>query len=195
MHCTDDELVLAYRRTGDEEAFGELVRRYRHKISHYLRRYLESFDIAEDALQETLLRMAQKNHTYQVGRNFGTWLYTVARNQAMDLGRRLRSRRAARLSGAAQHLCSDEPAPIDRLVQSATRELVRKRVDDLPNKLRCVIKLAYYRGWTCSQIAASLGIPEGTAKSRKHRALSLLRDAWAQPGVAVAAPASGTLSN
>lgn len=128
---------------------------------------------AEDVVQETLLRAwRHPDVTSDPERSARAWLFTVARNLIID------ERRSARFRSesvtAEMEQVADRPGPDD--VDSALdRLLIGTALGQLSDEHRAVIKRAYYQGWTTSQIAADLDIPEGTVKSRLHYAVRALR--------------------
>src|SRR6478736_9046340 len=96
MHCSDEELLLRFRR-GETEAFGILVRRYERELYGYLRRYLGDGSLAEDVFQNTFLQLYVKSNQYEAGRPVRPWLYTIATHQAIDALRRSARHQAASL--------------------------------------------------------------------------------------------------
>src|ERR1700682_3706408 len=85
---SDAELLSVYRRTGNRQAFAELVHRYERELYSYLRRFLSDAVLAEDAFQGTFLQVHLKCDQFEEGRKVRPWLYTVATNQAIDAQRR-----------------------------------------------------------------------------------------------------------
>lgn len=136
---------------------------------------------AEDVVQETLLRAWQ--HPEVVGdteRSARAWLFTVARHLVIDESRSARFRsEVASLEGSD----TPEPAAMDEVNLALDKLLIGDAMAQLSAQHREVVALAYYRGWTTAQIAASLGIVEGTVKSRLHYALRALRLALQEMGV------------
>ena len=127
---------------------------------------------AEDCTQETLLRVQASLVRYVPRAPFGAFLRRVARNVFSDWCRRQRVRRAAHVpleSSAARHMPS--PASLD---PGDILDL-RAAVDRLPPKLAQVIELSARQGHGYAQVAARLGIPEGTVKSRMFLAVRRLR--------------------
>lgn len=137
---------------------------------------------AEDVVQETLLR-AWRHPDALVGRPVRPWLFTVARNLAVDAHR-------ARMARGGNHLpletgdgaltvlpASDD---IDRALESWT---VAEALADLSAPHRAVIIETFYRGRSVTEAAKALGIPEGTVKSRTHYALRALKLALEERGL------------
>lgn len=136
---------------------------------------------AEDVVQETLLRAWQ--HPEVVGdaeRSARAWLFTVARNLIIDESRtaRFRSELTLRPGSAAP-----EQATPDEVNLALDRLMISDAMTQLSVQHREVVVRAYYRGWTTTQIAADLGIAEGTVKSRLHYAMRALRLALQEMGV------------
>jgi RNA polymerase sigma-70 factor (ECF subfamily) len=134
---------------------------------------------AEDVVQETLLRAWQ--HPEVVGdskRPPRAWLFTVARNIVIDESRTARARKeVGSLDSAPEQAAPDEVnAALDRL-------LVGEAMAQLSAQHRAVVQRSYYQGWTTAQIAADLGIAEGTVKSRLHYAMRALRLTLQELGV------------
>lgn len=134
---------------------------------------------AEDVVQETLLRAWQ--HPEVVGdteRSARAWLFTVARNLVIDESRSARARsEVTSLDKAPEQAGPDEVnAALDRL-------LIADALAQLSAEHRAVVCRSYYRGWTTAQIAADLGIAEGTVKSRLHYAVRAMRLTLQEMGV------------
>ncbi len=134
---------------------------------------------AEDVVQETLLRAWQ--HPEVIGdaeRSARAWLFTVARNIVIDESRTARARKeVTSLDSAPEQAAPDEVnAALDRL-------LIADAFAQLSAEHRAVVCRSYYRGWSTAQIAADLGIAEGTVKSRLHYALRALRLTLQEMGV------------
>jgi RNA polymerase sigma-70 factor (ECF subfamily) len=136
---------------------------------------------AQDVVQETLLRAWQHPEVViDSERSMRSWLFTVARNVIIDESRRARSRREVSTAdgpGSPERVCPDEVnAALDRIVIGDA--LARLTPDH-----RAVVQRSYLQGWSTAQIAADLGIADGTVKSRLHYALRALRLALCEMGV------------
>lgn len=194
---TDEELLLEYRLAGSSAVFECLVKRYERELYNYLRRFLGSQILAEDAFQATFMQVHLKSHLFDDQRKVRPWLYTVATNQAIDIQRRNRRHRLVSLDrpnrvqndelGALVDLLSSEEAdPGDGLEHAERKEWVRKAVAELPEQLRSAVGLVYFRGLKYREAADELSVPVGTVKSRLHSAVKRLGEAWkaAQPSPA-----------
>jgi len=139
---------------------------------------------AEDVVQETLIKAWRHPHvTADADRSARAWLFTVARNLIID------ERRSARFRNeAAEPLPEDigntrDRASSDAVDTALNRILLGTALGQLSDEHRAVVRRAYYQGATTAQIAADLGIPEGTVKSRLHYAMRALRLGLQEMGV------------
>jgi RNA polymerase sigma-70 factor (ECF subfamily) len=135
---------------------------------------------AEDVVQETLLRAWQNPHVLNNGQSPRAWLFTVARNMVID------DRRSARFRNEVISFDGSGPpekAGRDEAGEAMNRALIGDAMAQLSVDHRVVVGRSYYQGWTTAQIAADLGIAEGTVKSRLHYALRSLRQALMEMGL------------
>ncbi|HZL88854.1 MAG TPA: sigma-70 family RNA polymerase sigma factor [Pirellulaceae bacterium] len=188
---SDEELLLAYHRTGERDLFSQLVARYERELYSYLRRYLGDAEMAEDAFQAAFLQVHLKCKHYEPGRAVRPWLYTIATNQAIDAQRRNRRHRMVSLdrTGPADGddvgklldlLVSAEPSPSAHLTAMERQSWLAQAVKVLPDGLRDVVQLVYFQELKYREAAEVLGIPVGTVKSRLHAAVAKLNEAWNQ---------------
>jgi RNA polymerase sigma-70 factor (ECF subfamily) len=183
---SDEALALDVRDRRDRAALEELVGRYDRRIYGLLLRFLGSPDRAEEAAQETFLRMLRGLAGYRSELPFRPWLYRIALNAARSLGAREadrgnRERRAA--LGRPEEDRTMNPA------DHALRHEISVFVEELPENQREAVILHYYQGLSHSEVAAALEVPAGTVATRIHHALDALRGRLATTGAAVAAVA------
>jgi RNA polymerase sigma-70 factor (ECF subfamily) len=160
----------------DEQALAALYDRYRVILFGLTMRILNSREEAEDVLQEVLLQVWRRAEGFdeQRGRPF-TWLVTMARSRAIDRLRVLGARQ--RLSESAARETSEETsdAALDAF-KSEQREIVKSALAELTEDQRSTLLLAYFEGLTQSEIAAKLGTPLGTVKTRMRSGMIKLRE-------------------
>ena len=169
--CSDGELI---QRTGegDRAAFDKLYRRYARPVFGLALRRLGDRGRAEDAVQETFVSIWRSASTYKPERGPGApWLYGVARNAIVD-----RSRARHEPAAEAPDEPTLEPGPDDRAEQSWTQWQIHGALERLPEREREVIALAYWSELSQSEVAAQLGIPLGTVKTRTRSALMHLAE-------------------
>jgi RNA polymerase sigma-70 factor, ECF subfamily len=169
--CSDAELI---QRTGagDRAAFETLYKRYSRPVFALALRRLGDRGRAEDALQETFVSIWRSAGTYKPERGPGApWLYGVARNAIVD-----RSRARNEPPADAPDEASLEAGPDERAERSWVQWRVHRALETLPEREREVIALAYWGDLSQSEVAAQLGIPLGTVKTRTRAALSHLAE-------------------
>lgn len=134
---------------------------------------------AEDVVQETLLRAWQHPEVIDdTERSARGWLFAVARNMIIDDRRSARARSEVHTADGVP-----EQAGPDEVNRALDRMLITEAMAALSPEHRAVVDRSYYRGWTTTQIAADLGIAEGTVKSRLHYAVRALRLTLQELGV------------
>lgn len=186
-----DEQVVVRHRQGDEQAFGELVRRYRTELLRFLIRFMGSRAPAEDVFQDTFLQIHQSLDTFDVEKRLKPWLFTIAANKARDALRRNKRRQTVALSAPVSNsdgdttsfvdlMAGDLPGPEDVAQHAELRQQVRLMVDQLPDHLREILVLAYFQQLAYKEIAEHLSIPLGTVKSRLHSAVASFAQLWQQ---------------
>lgn len=171
MSARSDEELLRAAGRGDEAAFQTLVSRYAGELLGFFRRRAGDA-AAEDLLQETFLRLHKAAVRYVPQATFRTYLYTIARNLALNYRRDLRPSVTLDPEASAR---ASEPGP-DPLESGERSDRVRRAVERLSEPLRDVVLLRHYQGLSFREIAGVLGIPEGTAMRRMSDALLRLRD-------------------
>ncbi|MEE3370290.1 MAG: RNA polymerase sigma factor [Planctomycetota bacterium] len=192
--AADEDLLLRYRQTGQQEYFSQLVRRYERELYNYLYKYLGKADMAEDVFQATFVQLHLKCEQFQEGRRFRPWLYAVATNQAIDFQRRNRRHRILSLDGGghsrdegdsqfADLLASKTPGPLQQVSAREREAWVATAMAELSEAARSVIELVYFQGLKYREAAEVLGVPVGTVKSRLHSAIARLSASFEDSGL------------
>jgi RNA polymerase sigma-70 factor, ECF subfamily len=181
-----DEALLALASRADESALGELYDRYGRVAYGLALRIVRDRALAEDAVQEAFLAVWRSAGSFLAEQGKpSTWILTLVHRRAVDLVRREERRRAEPLEDVAQPTgeATDEEAWL-----RAQRQVVQEALRKLPHDQREAIELAYYGGFTQSELAERLGQPLGTIKSRMFVGLRRLRELLAEAGLEVDAP-------
>ena len=169
-----DEALLSLVASSDETALAELYDRFGGVAYGLALRILRDEALAQDAVQEAFLGVWRTADRFLAERaRASTWILTLVHRRAVDLVRREERRRADTLEHAPEPSGGgvDEEAWL-RL----QRERVQHALRQLPDQQREAIELAYYGGFTQSELAERLGQPLGTIKSRMFTGLSRLRE-------------------
>ena len=166
-------------RRGDPDAFDALLARYQNRLYRYLVRFTANRAVAQDLFQETWLKVITRIHRYDERRPFEPWLFSVARNLAIDHLRKAAPESLDEPSESGEprvaRLGAPEPGSLDRLLERERRGLLERSLDELPALYREALTLRFEEEMTFEEIADVLSAPVSTVKSRVQRALAALR--------------------
>jgi RNA polymerase sigma-70 factor (ECF subfamily) len=176
-HLSDEALIALVAR-GDDTALAELYDRVGRVAYGIAFRILRDERLAEDAVQEGFLAVWRSAATYRAERaKASTWVVTLVHRRAVDIVRREERRRAEPLEPVGGQ---DTPDPAGSAEDEAwlgfERERVLSALAALPDAQRESLELAYYGGYSQSELAEMLGVPIGTIKSRMFAGLARLRE-------------------
>ena len=183
----DQRQLVERARDGDHDAFAELARGAVVRLDRAARLILRDPELARDAVQDSLIRAWRDLPKLRETDRFDAWLHRLTVNSCIDQTRR-RRRRPIEVELTSLH----SPAMTDMAGALADRDLVDGILRRLDERGRAIVVLHYYLGMPLTDVAASLGIPVGTVKSRLHRALGDMRAAVAVEPVAVEPPLTAT---
>lgn len=173
----DAELVARFR-SGDDTALTAIFQRYEVPLYQFLFGILRDHHLAEDALQETLVRALE--HLEGVDdHHLRGWLFTVAYHQAM-LTKRRRKMHFCSMDEQGPEASAVGPDPLSLAEMQDDAVRLRQLLDQLPPHQREVIRQRVYEGKRFREIAAALGCPLNTALARMHEGLKRLRSLWEQ---------------
>ena len=181
-----DHALLEGTLAGDEDAFAELVGRYRNQITSYIYRMVNDYDTAVDLAQETFIRVYRAAGRYQTTHAFSTYIYRIATNVAISELRKRKRRRLVSLTGLltspdGEELMDFQPPDLQplqdiALIDAEKRAVIKRAISTLPERYRAPLVLRDVEGKSYDEIAAILRTSEGTVKSRINRARNFLRD-------------------
>jgi RNA polymerase sigma-70 factor (ECF subfamily) len=176
-HLSDEALVALVAR-GDEPALAELYDRVGRVAYGLACRVLRDDRLAEDAVQEAFLAVWRTAAGFRAERaKASTWILTLVHRRAVDLVRREERRRMDPLDDAmAASVATTDPGPDEAAWLRFERERVQAALARLPDTQREALELAYYGGFSQSDLAERLGVPLGTIKSRMFAGLARLRE-------------------
>ena len=175
-HLSDEALVALVAR-GDDTALAELYDRIGRIAYGLAYRVLRDERLAEDAVQEGFLSAWRSAADFSAERaKASTWLLTLVHRRAVDLVRREERRRVEPLQQDDRDAAATSPAAEEAAWLRFDRERVQEALRSLPDAQREAIELAYYGGFTQSELAERLGQPIGTIKSRMFSGLARLRE-------------------
>jgi len=190
MEQSDKELVRGVVR-GKQEAFSVLFERYRAVVHSHLTRIIRDAAAADDLTQEVFLRLWRRAGQWREQAAFHSWLLRIATNLAFNYLRTVKRRREQPIQFIPLSEEDEEEStvpswmidastlgPDEALAQSEQRSLLQRLVDQLPEEKQEVFRLIYDAHMETREVAAELGIPEGTVKSRIHHARRQIARSW-----------------
>ena len=180
MSTQDEALLTSYGATGDADCFAELISRHRDMVYSTTARLLPDGADAEDATQETFLRLARSAR--QVRTSVSAWLHRTAVNAAVDALRKDRSRRTREREVAAVAANQQQEASWDDL-----KAEIDLAIDSLPDDLRQPVVLCYLEGKTQVAAGEELGVSQATVSARAKKGIEQVRERLKQAGVVVSA--------
>lgn len=194
---TSDAVLLAHFSQGDEDAFREIVNRYKNGLYAFLKQFLNRHELVEDVFQETFLQLYSSRKSFDLNRPLRPWLFTIAANKAKDALRKSQRDTAVSIGTLAasdemsfedmlNSLSHDTTVPSEDLERMETASRVNRIISRMPEALREILILAYFNKFSYKQMADILSIPIGTVKSRLHTAVGRFARDWStvSPGEA-----------
>ena len=171
---TDEELIASFQN-GNEQAYIELVRRYRDRLMTFVFRFLGDMELSEDIVQDTMIKLYTHKHYYKEIAKFSTWIYTIAGNLAKTELRKRKRRKVTLLSqmntdDRKYEIPSTELQSEDIVQGEYTERYIQKAILQLPLHFRTVVILRDIQELSYEEISKIVNVPLGTVKSRINRA-------------------------
>tara|TARA_B100002003_G_scaffold164738_1_gene152973 strand:+ start:279 stop:866 length:588 start_codon:yes stop_codon:yes gene_type:complete len=171
---TDEELIASFQN-GNEQAYIELVRRYRDRLMTFVFRFLGDMELSEDIVQDTMIKVYTHKHYYKEIAKFSTWIYTIAGNLAKTELRKRKRRKVTLLSqmntdDRKYEIPSTELQSEDIVQGEYTERYIQKAILQLPLHFRTVVILRDIQELSYEEISKIVNVPLGTVKSRINRA-------------------------
>ncbi len=175
-----DKDILFRIINDDLEAFEILVDKYKNRLINFVFRFVKDFDVAEDIVQETFLRVFKHRHNYKAIANFSTWIFTIAGNLAKSELRRRKRWKFLSVDAIneteTRFELPDHGIKPDRATSvSILDENIQQSIDSLQNKYKESLILRDIEGMSYKKIAEITKVPVGTVKSRVNRARKKLQ--------------------
>lgn len=171
----DDDALVRQAREGDRQALETLFDRHFDGVFRLALGFLRDEDRAADAAQDTFVKAMGGLGSFRGEAPFRTWLFSIARNEAMDAARK----GGRELSGIHERLeatPTDGPSPLEALEDGRQAEVLRAAVDRLPEKQRMAVSLRVYEGLPYREIAGIIGSSEGAARVNYYHGIQRLKE-------------------
>lgn len=168
----------------DEQAYADLMKRYKKPVYHMILKMVRNVDDAEDLTIEAFAKAFRSLKRFKKDYTFSTWLFRIATNNAIDF---IRKKKLETMSldtsfkddnGDAVSIDVEDKDlnPMEETIKSQKIELIRIFVDKLPPKYQRLVKLRYFDELSYDEISKELEAPLGTVKAQLHRARELMYD-------------------
>lgn len=180
----DFKLIDAAVSGMDEQAYADLMKRYKKPVYHMILKMVRNVDDAEDLTIEAFAKAFKNLHKFKKDFTFSTWLFRIATNNTIDFIRKKRLKTMSLNtsfsddSGEAVTIDVEDKNlnPQEEAIKAQKIDLVRMFVNKLPAKYQRLVKLRYFDELSYDEIAKELGAPLGTVKAQLHRARELMYD-------------------
>jgi RNA polymerase sigma factor (sigma-70 family) len=180
----DFKLIDQAVQGGDEQAYADLMERYKKPVYHMILKMVRNVDDAEDLTIEAFAKAFKNLERFKKDYTFSTWLFRIATNNAIDF---IRKKKLETYSlntsfsddnGDAVTIDVEDKNlnPAEETIKTQKIELIRMFVTKLPAKYQRLVKLRYFDELSYEEIAQELGAPLGTVKAQLHRARELMYD-------------------
>lgn len=180
----DFRLIDAATLNNDEQAYGELMKRYKKPVYHMILKMIRNVDDAEDLTIEAFAKAFKNLHRFKKDYTFSTWLFRIATNNTIDFIRKKKLETFSLNSsfkndnGDSVNIDVEDHNldPQEEAIKSQKIELVHVFVTKLPPKYQRLVRLRYFQELSYDEIAKELDAPLGTVKAQLHRARELMYD-------------------
>ena len=184
-----DKVLLNNYLSGDSAAISQLIDRHSRRVRDYIRMMVKDADVADDVLQETLIKVVRviDEGRYVDNGKFLSWVLRIAHNQVIDYFRAQKSAKTINESDAGYNMLGTlrfaERTVEDNIISEQIEADVRRLVEHLPDEQREVVKLRYFSGLSFQEIADQTGVSINTALGRMRYALINLRKMIAENNI------------
>lgn len=180
----EDSELIRRARAGDFSALDELVQRHYRTAFNLAFRLTNSYDDAQDIVQEAFVRVHNALPSFRGDANFTTWLYRIVRNVFLDERKKQRIRAHSSLeemvdledNAVARQIEDPRPGPQWAVERTERSQIIQQAVMGLPQNQRLMISLYHFQHRSYEEIAEIMDLPIGTVKSRLNRARLALKN-------------------
>ena len=169
-----DEILIKKFQDGDVGAYNQLVFRFKDRLLNFIYRFVNDLDLAEDLVQDTLLKLYTHKDSYQEIAKFSTWLYTIAANLARTELRKKKRRKTFSVTELSREdrefiIVSSDVDPSEDLSSQDFERNIQLALAELPDDFKTIIILRDIQELSYDEISKIVKVPLGTVKSRINR--------------------------
>lgn len=181
LHCmtsyselSDEELVKAIRLK-EREWYGEIIRRYETKLTHYLRKFIRDHDELEDVLQEVFIKAYRNLFDFNTDRKFSPWIYRIAHNQALNQIKKY-SKESFSIDEKEWEIIDEKMDLKKEVDRSIAKEQIEKALSQLKEKYREPLVLFFFEEKTYEEIADIIKAPTSSVGTLIARGKNQLKE-------------------
>ncbi len=174
----EEKELVRLSREGSQEAFAELVKKYRIKVFNLAFSLTRDRDVADDLAQEAFIKAYYALPRFQFRSGFGTWLYRIAINQVRDYLRKKSRIIEISIENIKESSILQKDKTMKKEKESTEeqrKQIIHQSIRSLPEKHQVILSLRDIQGFSYEKISKILKISPGTVDSRIHRARKMLR--------------------
>ena len=169
-----DEILIKKFQEGDVGAYNQIVFRFKDRLLNFIYRFVNDLDLAEDLVQDTLLKLYTHKDSYREIAKFSTWLYTIAANLARTELRKKKRRKTFSVTELSREdrefiIASSDVDPSEDLSSQNFEKSVQRALAELPDDFKTIIILRDIQELSYDEISKIVDVPLGTVKSRINR--------------------------
>ena len=169
-----DEILIKKFQDGDVGAYNQLVFRFKDRLLNFIYRFVNDLDLAEDLVQDTLLKLYTHKDSYREIAKFSTWLYTIAANLARTELRKKKRRKTFSVTELSREdrefiIVSSDVDPSEDLSSQNFERNIQLALAELPDDFKTIIILRDIQELSYDEISKIVEVPLGTVKSRINR--------------------------
>ena len=169
-----DEILIKKFQEGDVGAYNQLVFRFKDRLLNFIYRFVNDLDLAEDLVQDTLLKLYTHKDSYREIAKFSTWLYTIAANLARTELRKKKRRKTFSVTELSREdrefiIVSSDVDPSEDLSSQNFERNIQLALAELPDDFKTIIILRDIQELSYDEISKIVEVPLGTVKSRINR--------------------------
>ncbi|WP_281241702.1 RNA polymerase sigma factor [Sediminibacillus albus] len=164
-------------KTGNQQALRLLIERHKHQVFKIAMSVLHDEKAAEDAAQETFIKMVDSLPSYQF-QGFKTWISRIALHKAIDARRKKQKEREDFSNAEQEYRNNNEISTEEVVLRNEKKALVQRSIEELPEKLRYAVRYYYLEELSYTEIAKRLNLAEKTVEMRLYRARKWMKAHW-----------------
>lgn len=178
VELTDEQIVVQVRES-NKELYGEIIRRYQTKLSHYLRKFIHDHDELEDVLQDVFIKTYRNLYDFNAEKRFSPWIYRIAHNEAVNHLKKYR-KESISLDDVEWEIIDEKINEKEKIDSKILKAKVENALSKIKDKYREPIVLHYFEQRSYDEISEILRVPRNTVGILIMRGKKILKELLAK---------------